>query len=87
MTQDIRNEVKRFLTSEVGQATLKGPLALGIASGALLLSQIAQTSSAHNYSECRSSNDCSSGERCVKVCKERILGTCVHEHSECRSDS
>ena len=87
MMQDFRNEVKQFLTSEVGQATLKGPLALGVASGALLLSQVVHTSSAHNHSECSSSDDCSSGERCVKVCKKKLLGSCIHEHRECKSDS
>ena len=78
MTQDIRNKVKQFLISEVGQATIKGPLALGVASGALLLSQIVHTPSAHNYSECRSSDDCGSGERVYQVCKESHLGSCVH---------
>ena len=87
MIQDFRNEVEQFLTSEVGQATLKGPLVLGIASGALLFSQVVHTASAHDYSECRSSDDCSSGERCVKVCKEKLYGTCIHEHKECRSNS
>lgn len=87
MIQDFRNEVKQFLTSEVGQATLKGPLALGVASGALLLSQIVHTSSAHYLPECTSDADCSSGKKCIEVCKKRILGSCIHEHYECRSDS
>jgi len=87
MIQEFRNEVQQFLTSEVGQATVRGPLALGVASGALLLSQIVHTSSAHDTRECSSSADCSSGERCVKVCKKRILGSCIHEHYECKSGS
>lgn len=87
MIQEFRNEVQQFLTSEVGQATLKGPLALGVASGALLLSQILHTSSAHDTYECTSDADCSSGEKCIEVCQKKILGSCVHKHYECKSDS
>ena len=75
MMQDIRNEVQQFLTSEVGQATLKGPLALGIASGALLLSQAVHAPSAEALS-CESDADCGSGGRCEPICSEYDGSTC-----------
>ena len=84
MIQEFRNEVQQFLTSEVGQATVRGPLVLGVASGALLLSQIVHTSSAHNVHECIADSDCGSGRKCDWVCEYRRQGTCMHGHYECQ---
>ena len=83
MMQDFRNEVQQFLTSEVGQATLRGPLALGIASGALLLSQAGHTPPAEAQFECYSDSDCGSEGTCVSWCAERSNGTCADWHSAC----
>ena len=76
MTKDIRGKVKRFLTSEVGQATVRGPLALGVASGAFLLSQMVHTPSAEAIIKCGSDADCPSGEKCDPVCVNRNGSTC-----------
>ena len=84
MTQDIHNRVKQFFTSEVGQATLKGPLALGVASGALLLSQMAHTPSAEAQFKCYSNSDCGSEGVCVNWCAKKSNGTCTKWHSGCR---
>ena len=84
MMQDFRNEVQQFLTSEVGQATVRGPLALGVASGALLLSQAVHTPSAEAQLQCYSNSDCGSEGACVYWCEERSNGTCTDWHSECR---
>lgn len=83
MMQDFRNDVKQFLTSEVGQATVRGPLALGVASGALLLSQVVHTSSAHNNFQCFTDNDCSSGYECEWRCEQGAQGTCAYVHTRC----
>lgn len=83
MMQDFHNEVKQFLTSEVGQATLKGPLALGVASGALLLSQVIHTASAQF--ECVSESDCGSGKKCDWVCNKKSKGTCTEWGTRCVS--
>ncbi len=83
MMQDFRNEVQQFLTSEVGQVTLKGPLALGVASGALLLSQAVHTPSAEAQLQCYSNSDCGSEGVCVYWCEETSDGTCIDWHSEC----
>lgn len=83
MTQDIRNEVKQFLTSEVGQVTLKGPLALGVASGALLLSQAVHTASAQF--SCLSDAECGSGKKCEWRCNKWANGTCTEWGTQCVS--
>ena len=83
MIQEFRNEVEQFLTSEVGQATVRGPLALGVASGALLLSQMVPTSSAQ--SNCVGDADCGSGERCEWKCNEWANGTCTEWGTGCVS--
>ena len=83
MIQEFRNEVQQFLTSEVGQATVRGPLALGVASGALLLSQMVHTSSAQ--SNCVGDADCGSGERCDWVCNRKANGTCTEWGTRCVS--
>ena len=85
MIQEFRNEVQQFLTSEVGQATVRGPLALGVASGALLLSQAVHTSSAHNVHECISDSDCGSGRKCTWICDNQPQGSCIHGHYKCTS--
>ena len=84
MMQDFRNEVQQFLTSEVGQATVRGPLALGVASGALLLSQAVHTPSAEAQVQCYNNSDCGSEGVCVSWCAERYNGTCRRWNSECR---
>lgn len=85
MIQEFRNEVQQFLTSEVGQATVRGPLALGIASGALLLSQAVHTPSAEAQSQCGSNSDCGPGEKCVWVCNGWDNGTCGEWGTQCVS--
>jgi hypothetical protein len=84
MMQEFRNEVKQFLTSEVGQATVRGPLALGVASGAFLLSQAVHTSSA--AIECIYDDDCGSGRKCDWNCVLWSQGTCVELETQCVPD-
>ena len=43
MKKDLSGKVHQFLTSEVGQVGIRAPLALGVASGTLLLLQMAHT--------------------------------------------
>lgn len=85
MIQEFRNEVQQFLTSEVGQATVRGPLALGVASGALLLSQAVHTPSAAAEFQCYSDSDCGSGKKCDWVCNDWTNGTCREWGTQCVS--
>lgn len=83
MKKNINSEIKRFLTSEVGQTGIRAPLALGVASGAILLSQMVHTPSAEASRACEDHDDCGSDGYCYKWCNEYSDGTCVDEHSEC----
>ena len=85
MTQNIRSKVKQFLTSEVGQVTVRGPLVLGVASGALLLSQAGHTPSAEAHFQCYSDSDCGSGKKCEWRCNGWSNGTCIEWGSQCVS--
>ena len=83
MKKETRGRVKRFLTSESGRVGIRAPLALGIASGTLLLSQAVHTPSAKADLECWDDSDCGSGGVCNFRCDEYSEGTCVDLHSEC----
>ena len=85
MKKNFRGKVNQFLTSEVGQVGIRAPLALGVASGILLLSQAVHTPSAEADMECLSDSDCGSGERCNIWCGEYSQGTCTDWQSECDS--
>ena len=77
MMKDIRGKVERFLTSEVGRVSVRGPLVLGIASGALILSQMMHTPPAEAFVQCESDADCDSGEQCEPICVDWDDGTCM----------
>ena len=76
MKKETRGRVKRFLTSESGRVGIRAPLALGIVSGALLLSQAEYTTTNGSSSNCSSDADCGPGEKCTGFCAVRIDGTC-----------
>ena len=87
MTKDIRGKVEQFLTSEVGQVSVRGPLALGIASTALVLSQAVHTLFAdpsNGSIQCWTDDDCSSGSFCDWECAVESDGTCTEWMSECK---
>ena len=83
MKKDIRDKVKRFLTSEVGRTGVRAPLVLGLAGGAVLLSQIVHTPVAEAGVECQSDADCGSGGVCYEWCGEYSNGTCVDVNAVC----
>ena len=85
MKNNIRSKIKRFLESEDGRVSAKAPLALGVATGSVLLAQTMVPSPAQAGFECADSNDCDSGETCVYICSDVIiLGTCLGTwSSEC----
>ncbi|MDE0085261.1 MAG: hypothetical protein OXU23_06085 [Candidatus Poribacteria bacterium] len=87
MKKETRDRAKRFLTSESGRVGIRAPLALGVASGTLLLSQGIHTPSAEAGLECLSNDDCGSEGRCDWACKEYSEGTCVTWESKCVYDS
>ena len=83
MKMNIRSKLKRFLESEVGSVSVKAPLAVGIASGSVLLAQAIVTPSAAAGFECTSDEDCGEGEQCAFWCNAIQDGTCVEWHSTC----
>ena len=87
MTKDIRGKVEQFLTSEVGRISVRSPLALGIASTALVLSQAVHTLFAdpsEGAIQCWTDDDCSSGSLCEWECSMASDGTCIEWVSECK---
>ena len=65
MTSKIRSRIKQFLKSEGGRVGIKTPLALGIASGNLLLAQVIFADDADSDYECHDDGDCGSDEVCA----------------------
>ncbi len=84
MKKKIRAEVKRFFTSEAGRVGVRAPLALGVASGAFLISQMVYTPSVE--ASCVRHDDCGSEGRCEGWCEEYSKGTCKKWESECVYD-
>ena len=87
MKKDIRGKVEQFLTSEVGRVSVRGPLALGIAGTAFVLSQAVHTLFADPSDggiQCFTDDDCDSGSLCEWECEEEADGTCTEWKSECK---
>ena len=87
MTKDIRGKVEQFLTSEVGQVSVRGPLVLGIAGTALVLSQAVHALFADpsdDGMQCLTDDDCSSGSLCEWDCTTWDDGSCHEWESECK---
>ncbi len=84
MKNNIRSKIKRFLESEDGRVSAKAPLALGVATGSVLLAQAMVPSPAQAGFECGTSSDCDPGESCVYTCSRMYHGTCIGTwSSEC----
>lgn len=78
MKNNIHSKIKRFLESEDGRVSAKAPLALGVATGSILLAQAIVPSPTHAGFECVYNNDCDPGEACVYTCSDIIYhGTCM----------
>ena len=83
MKKDLREKMKRFLTSEVGRTGVRAPLVLGVAGSTFLLSQMLYPPAADAALECKSNDDCTSGQVCKYWCSEHSESNCVHWRSEC----
>ena len=78
MKNNIRSKIKRFLESEDGRVSAKAPLALGVATGSVLLAQVMLPSPAQAGFECLYSSDCDPGEACDYTCSDIIrAGSCL----------
>ena len=72
MKKNIRSKISSFLTSEEGRVSTKAPLALGVATGSVLLAQAILPSITHaividlSGVTCDDDGDCTVGE----ICKE-----------------
>ena len=84
MKKETRGRVKRFLTSESGRVGIRAPLTLGVASGALLLSQMMYTPPAE--ASCVYDDDCGSDGWCNMECEVYDNGTCDKWKSWCVYD-
>ena len=77
MNAKIRGRIKYFLKSEGGRVGLKTPLALGVASGSLLVAQAVLSPSAYSSNECYSDAHCDPGKACERVCNGMLVnGMC-----------
>lgn len=84
MKKETRGRVKRFLISESGRVGIRAPLALGIASGVVLLSQMVYTPAAE--ASCDRDADCGSDGWCNMECEVYDNGTCDEWKSWCVYD-
>lgn len=86
MKSNLRDKFRDFLASEEGQVGAKAPLALGVASGSLLLAQAMLPADAQAHMECRGPEDCSPGEICIGWEQwewSPPVGLILVQHSEC----
>ena len=85
MKSNIRDKIKRFIQSEDGYVSAKRPLALGVATGGILLAQAIFSSPTEAYFECESNSDCSTeiGEICKVWYEVNGPGFTIEWHSEC----
>ena len=78
MKAKILGRIKCFLKSEEGRVGLKTPLALGVASGSLLVAQAMLSPSSYASNECYSNDHCDPGEVCESVWNgQRWVYKCV----------
>ena len=79
MKNNLRRKIHTFLQSEEGKTGVKAPLALAVASGSFLLTQIMFTSPVSAEDDCDS--DC---KVCIVVCKEWDSDfSCIDLRSTC----
>ena len=85
MKNNIRSKISEFLKSEEGRIGVKSPLALGVASGSVLLAQTIVTPPVQAHLLCDpGGTDCPEGEYCAVWCDHWDAGTCVGTwHSQC----
>ena len=78
MKTNLRDKFRDFLASEEGQVGAKAPLALGVATGSLLLAQAMPASA---IDEC----PCLGDEICVRVCDDwSVNAGCIGDwHNVC----
>ena len=83
MKKNIRSKINRFLQSEDGRVSTKAPLALGVATGSVLLAQAMLPSAANAHDECGAG--CPEGEVCIEWCDGVwSIGTCIGiYHADC----
>lgn len=85
MKKNIRSKISDFLTSEEGRVSTKAPLALGIATGSVLLAQAMLPSAANAHVTCTEHEECEAWEVCAKWCEGVwSVDTCIGVlHTNC----
>ena len=84
MKKNIRSKISGFLKSEDGRVSTKAPLALGVATGSVLLAQAMVPSTAEAHFECDAENPCAAGEVCALFPELMWPGpTIVGWHTKC----
>jgi hypothetical protein len=86
MKNNLRDKFRDFLASEQGRVGVKAPLAVGIASGSLLLAQAMSPTDAQAHFNCFWDFDCDEGEVCLFWCDDwsPFVNMCMGDwHSEC----
>jgi hypothetical protein len=64
MKSNLRDRFRDFLASEEGRVGVKAPLALGVATGSVLLAQAILPIASEAHMECEDDDDCDAGKRC-----------------------
>ena len=83
MKKNIRSKISGFLKSEDGRVSAKAPLALGIATGSVLLAQAMVPSTADAHFTCGAGAPCPEGEVCAIFPELHWPGPIVEWHSKC----
>ena len=81
--KNIRSKISGFPTSEDRRVSTKALLALGVATGSVLLAQMMTPSPADAHLACNDDADCQSGQVCVFWAELHWPGPVVEWHSEC----
>ena len=83
MKHNIRGKIKRFLESEEGRVSTKAPLALGVATGSVLLAQAMVPVPVDAHFACNADNPCPAGQVCALFPEVHWPGPTVEWHTKC----
>ena len=83
MKNNIRGKIKRFLESEDGRVSTKAPLALGVATGSVLLAQAMIPAPAEAHFQCHLDDPCPEGQICLFWIERHWPGPTLVAHSKC----
>ena len=75
--KNLKSKIRDFLNSEEGRVGVKTPLALGVATGGLLLAQAMVATPAAQADECSPSRPCPHGKDCKAEWSKHLVDSYV----------